>query len=329
MQAKANEESGVSTLTQQPSRPQLANSHRAQPLPPARPVFKSSLSHPKATTASHTTVTLKASTVPTGQHDKKLLTAAIKPPKAPGIGPELKKAPTKRAPKIATQPGSIPAPPGHPPAAKKAKKLNPIGCVSFGSVQPGLSRSETAVQDGNNHNMSNNTNTNASEDLNEGNPVSGNLVTASITISENKSQSRLSPAVQVTTQAELAVDSQGAATVVSAAVGTVGGTASEAVAGAFGVASPAAATVASAARKRVKAIDVDLEGVKAKHGTQGLESLSVPELQCYLRAHKLAVGGKKVDLQLRLQLVLQPKQNDVMAMMDQPQDITMVVNHGL
>lgn len=68
------------------------------------------------------------------------------------------------------------------------------------------------------------------------------------------------------------------------------------------------AAAAAPARKRVKATDLDLESVKIKAGVQGVEALSIPELQCYLRAHKLPVGGKKVDLQQRLQTVLGPSQ---------------------
>ncbi|KAL6746767.1 hypothetical protein V8C86DRAFT_2932267 [Haematococcus lacustris] len=35
-----------------------------------------------------------------------------------------------------------------------------------------------------------------------------------------------------------------------------------------------------------------------------LRELSVPELQCWLRSRKLAVGGKKGDLEARIALAL-------------------------
>ena len=60
----------------------------------------------------------------------------------------------------------------------------------------------------------------------------------------------------------------------------------------------------AAARKRTKASDLDLAAVAAKvaekHAAGGLKELSMPEMQCYLRAAKLAVSGKKADLEARI-----------------------------
>lgn len=62
---------------------------------------------------------------------------------------------------------------------------------------------------------------------------------------------------------------------------------------------------AKAPRKRTKAADMDLAAVEAKaHGPGGLAKLSVPELQCLLKARKLPVGGKKADLVARVELHL-------------------------
>eukprot|EP00798_Chlamydomonas_sp_ICE-L_P023033 gene23033-30227_t len=61
-------------------------------------------------------------------------------------------------------------------------------------------------------------------------------------------------------------------------------------------------------RKRSKAADLDLEEVKAKavekHTSGKLKDLSLAEMQCFLRAHKLAVSGKKADLELRVAAIL-------------------------
>jgi hypothetical protein len=68
----------------------------------------------------------------------------------------------------------------------------------------------------------------------------------------------------------------------------------------------ATAAGGAAARKRTKASDLDLEQVKAKiaaavaAGTGVLKGVTVPEMQCYLKAHKLAVSGKKADLEARI-----------------------------
>lgn len=63
-----------------------------------------------------------------------------------------------------------------------------------------------------------------------------------------------------------------------------------------------AATGAKPARKRAKAGDMDLAAVQAKaRGPGGAAKLSVPELQCLLRALKLPVSGKKADLLARLE----------------------------
>ena len=63
-----------------------------------------------------------------------------------------------------------------------------------------------------------------------------------------------------------------------------------------------AATGAKSARKRAKAGDMDLAAVQAKaRGPGGAAKLSVPEMQCLLRALKLPVSGKKADLLARLE----------------------------
>ena len=63
-----------------------------------------------------------------------------------------------------------------------------------------------------------------------------------------------------------------------------------------------AAMGAKPARKRAKAGDMDLAAVQAKaRGPGGAAKLSVPEMQCLLRALKLPVGGKKADLLARLE----------------------------
>ena len=63
-----------------------------------------------------------------------------------------------------------------------------------------------------------------------------------------------------------------------------------------------AAMGAKPARKRAKAIDMDLAAVQVKaRRLGGAAKLSVPEMQCLLRALKLPVSGKKADLLARLQ----------------------------
>lgn len=62
---------------------------------------------------------------------------------------------------------------------------------------------------------------------------------------------------------------------------------------------------AKAPRKRTKAADMVLAAVEAKaHGPGGAAKLSMPELQCLLKARKLPVGGKKADLVARVELHL-------------------------
>ena len=63
-----------------------------------------------------------------------------------------------------------------------------------------------------------------------------------------------------------------------------------------------AVTGAKPARKRAKAVDMDLTAVQAKaRGAGGAAKLSVPEMQCLLRALKLPVSGKKAELLVRLE----------------------------
>ncbi|KAG1668319.1 hypothetical protein FOA52_011216 [Chlamydomonas sp. UWO 241] len=63
-------------------------------------------------------------------------------------------------------------------------------------------------------------------------------------------------------------------------------------------------------RKRAKAGDMDVAAVAAKvlaaHRTGSLKSLSIPEMQCYLRTlpGKQPTGGKKADLEARLSALL-------------------------
>jgi hypothetical protein len=40
--------------------------------------------------------------------------------------------------------------------------------------------------------------------------------------------------------------------------------------------------------------------VSARAGTGKLQELSIPEMQCRLKSHKLPVGGKKSDLEARI-----------------------------
>ena len=62
---------------------------------------------------------------------------------------------------------------------------------------------------------------------------------------------------------------------------------------------------AKAPRKRTKAADMVLAAVEAKaHGSGGLAKLTVPELQCLLKARQLPMGGKKADLVARVELHL-------------------------
>ena len=61
-----------------------------------------------------------------------------------------------------------------------------------------------------------------------------------------------------------------------------------------------AAMGAKPARKRAKAGDMPAVQAKAR-GPGGAAKLSVPEMQCLLRALKLPVGGKKADLLARLE----------------------------
>ena len=69
-----------------------------------------------------------------------------------------------------------------------------------------------------------------------------------------------------------------------------------------------AAAPAKTPRQRKKADDVDLADVerkiKEKFAARKLQDLSVPELKCFLKAHKLPVGGKKSDLISRIEPVL-------------------------
>ena len=64
----------------------------------------------------------------------------------------------------------------------------------------------------------------------------------------------------------------------------------------------------AAPRARQKASDLDAAQVEAKVRqmcAQGLqEKLSIPEIKCFLKARKVAVGGKKADLLSRLSGVL-------------------------
>ena len=57
-------------------------------------------------------------------------------------------------------------------------------------------------------------------------------------------------------------------------------------------------------RKRTKAQDLDTAQVEVqvreRHAAGQLDKLSIPELKCFLKAHKQAVGGKKADLVARV-----------------------------
>ena len=57
-------------------------------------------------------------------------------------------------------------------------------------------------------------------------------------------------------------------------------------------------------RKRTKADDLDTAQVEVKvrerHAAGQLDKLSIPELKCFLKARKQAVGGKKADLVARV-----------------------------
>lgn len=46
--------------------------------------------------------------------------------------------------------------------------------------------------------------------------------------------------------------------------------------------------------------------MSAKAAAGRLRELSIPEMQCWLRARKLPVGGKKADLEARLAAALPP-----------------------
>lgn len=65
-----------------------------------------------------------------------------------------------------------------------------------------------------------------------------------------------------------------------------------------------AGAAAKAPRNRAKAADLDVAVVgakiKAKYAEKELGKLSIPEIKCFLKSKKLAVGGKKGDLVNRL-----------------------------
>lgn len=69
-----------------------------------------------------------------------------------------------------------------------------------------------------------------------------------------------------------------------------------------------AAATKAPPRKRTKAEDLDSAQVEAKvrdkHTAGQLEKLSIPELKCFLKARKQALGGKKADLVARVTDVL-------------------------
>lgn len=75
---------------------------------------------------------------------------------------------------------------------------------------------------------------------------------------------------------------------------------------------PTAAVVPTAPvkapRQRKKAEDIDLaeveKKIREKHAANKLSDLSIPEMKCFLKANKLAVGGKKADLIARLEPLL-------------------------
>ena len=57
-------------------------------------------------------------------------------------------------------------------------------------------------------------------------------------------------------------------------------------------------------RKRTKVEDLDLAAVETKvrrkHAEGKLDVLTIPEIKCFLRAHKMPVGGKKAEIVARL-----------------------------
>lgn len=73
---------------------------------------------------------------------------------------------------------------------------------------------------------------------------------------------------------------------------------------------PTAAPVApvKAARQRRKAEDIDLVAVdkkiREKHAAGSLNDLSIPEMKCFLKTHKVPVGGRKAVLIARLEPLL-------------------------
>ena len=73
---------------------------------------------------------------------------------------------------------------------------------------------------------------------------------------------------------------------------------------------PTAAPVApvKAPRQRKKAEDIDLtiteKKIRDKHAAGSLTDLSIPEMKCFLKAHKVPVGGKKAELIAKLELFL-------------------------
>lgn len=73
-------------------------------------------------------------------------------------------------------------------------------------------------------------------------------------------------------------------------------------------AAAAAAAPAKAARQRKKADDMDLaeveKKIQEKFAAGKLADLSIPQLKCFLKAHKLPVGGKKSDLIARVEPLL-------------------------
>ncbi|GAX84724.1 hypothetical protein CEUSTIGMA_g12146.t1 [Chlamydomonas eustigma] len=69
-----------------------------------------------------------------------------------------------------------------------------------------------------------------------------------------------------------------------------------------------AMTASNNDRKRTKASDLDcntvIGKVLAKHAVGNLKDLNVPEMQCFLRARKQPVGGRKAELEERITSLL-------------------------